>query len=718
VNAGTRDRLATGVLVAGVAGAALFPVMMGLAPGGTGSVTAGGIAGFLLMVAVLVAVGLLGRLIIHRTGNPIGWIFLAEAAAAGVGFATDGYVQAAFRPEPRDLALVPFAGWLNGIAILVMVLPLPILLALFPTGRPRSRRWRWLIPLWWTGVACVLTWAAFKPGAVYGLPKEGGLPAIDIQNPMPVQLPSGLAALLLTIGTTAVLATGLLGLASLLLRFRGARGEERQQLRWISFDATLVVLLMISLMVLDAVGVNDTGRFDDLLWAAMAILLVAGLPATVAIAVLRYRLYDVDVVIRKTIVYAALAGFISIVYVAIVVGLGSVFSEDLVLSIAATAVVAVAFQPVRERANRLANRLVYGKRATPYEVLARFSERVGGTYATEDVLPRTARVIAEGTGAERAEVWLHVGTAWRRSATWPAETEVASIPAEGTELPGFEGVDRAVPVRHQGELLGAVTVSKPPSEPLTPAESNLLDDLAGQAGLVLSNARLTAELQSRLEEISTRAEELRASRQRIVTTQDEERRRLERNIHDGAQQHLVALAVKLRLARDILEKDPEKGAATLREIGAQVDDAVETLGALALGIYPPVLEEHGLAAALGAQARLGTVAVVLDTAGSDRLPIDLEAAVYFVCLEALQNAAKYANASRVQVRLRKEGGTLSFEVGDDGDGFVQSANGGGTGLAGMRDRLAVFGGVVEIDSAPGRGTTVRGSVPLRVEVSA
>jgi signal transduction histidine kinase len=352
-------------------------------------------------------------------------------------------------------------------------------------------------------------------------------------------------------------------------------------------------------------------------------------------------------------------------------------------------------------------------------VLSRFSERVGGTYATEDVLPRTARVIAEGTGAERVEVWLRVGSGWRLTAGWPGDAiEASTIPAEGGEVPSFEDVDRTVPVRHQGELLGALTVRKPASEPLTPGESKLLDDLAGQAGLVLSNARLTAELQARLEEITARAQELRASRQRIVVAQDEERRRLERNIHDGAQQHLVALAVKLRLAHGILGKDPVKGAATLLEIRGQVDDAVETLSALALGIYPPVLEEHGLVAALEAQARLGTVPVVLDAERADRLPIDLEAAVYFVCLEALQNAAKYANASRVDVRLRKEDGTLRFEVDDDGDGFVQSANGGGTGLAGMRDRLAVFGGTVEIDSAPGRGTAVRGSVPLRVEVSA
>jgi signal transduction histidine kinase len=612
--------------------------------------------------------------------------------------------------------LIGVAAWTNNLATLLVAVPIPMLLLLFPTGRPRSDRWRWAIGLWALGLASAIAWAAFRRGAVFGVPGSGDPPSIHIENPVAVHLPAVVEQTLLNIAVVGLVGSGLLGVVCLLLRFRSARGVERQQLRWISLVALLVLILFVSLLLADLAGGSADGGFEDLVWISMVVLLILGLPAAVAIAILKYRLYDVDVVIRKTIVYGALAGFITLAYVTIVVGLGSLFADDLALSIAATAVVALAFQPVRERASRFANRVVYGKRATPYEVLARFSERVGGTYATEDVLPRTARVIAEATGAERVEVWLRVGSGWRRSATWPGDSiEATTIPSQGDEVPAFEGVDRTLPVRHQGELHGAVL--KPTSEPLTPGESKLLDDLAGQAGLVLSNARLTAELQARLEEISARAEELRASRQRIVATQDEERRRLERNIHDGAQQHLVALAVKLRLARGILEKDPEKGAATLRGIARQVDDAVETLGTLALGIYPPVLEDQGLAIAIEAQARLGSLPVVVDAGGTGRLPIDLEAAVYFVCLEALQNAAKYANASRVEVRLRQENGALRFEVGDDGAGFHAGSDGAGTGLAGMRDRLSVFGGTVKIESAPGRGTRVYGSVPLdRVEV--
>jgi signal transduction histidine kinase len=284
----------------------------------------------------------------------------------------------------------------------------------------------------------------------------------------------------------------------------------------------------------------------------------------------------------------------------------------------------------------------------------------------------------------------------------------------GPELPEFPGAAATVPVRHGDELLGAVTVTRPPGEALTPAEASLLDDLAGQAGLVLANVRLTAELQTRLDEIARRSQELRASRQRIVTTQDAERRRLERNIHDGAQQHLVALAVKLRLVRGMLSKDPARAAAMLGELGAEVDEAIETLSSLALGIYPPVLEERGIAAALESQVRVGSIPVVVDADGVDRQPIETEAAVYFCCLEAIQNAAKYAHAARIDVRLGHVGANLTFEVRDDGVGFDTAASRSGSGLQGMADRLAALGGSVDIASTPGSGTVVSGHVPAVV----
>jgi signal transduction histidine kinase len=232
--------------------------------------------------------------------------------------------------------------------------------------------------------------------------------------------------------------------------------------------------------------------------------------------------------------------------------------------------------------------------------------------------------------------------------------------------------------------------------------------------MVLSNVGLTTDLQARLDEIARRAKELRDSRQRIVLAHDAERRRLERNIHDGAQQHLVALAVKVRLARTVLDRDPPKGRETLQTLRLEVDRAIEALTSLALGIYPPALEERGIVAALEEQAQLGTVPMRVEGDGVRRHPVETEAAVYFCCLEAIQNAAKYAAPSLVTVALEEDDGQLVFVVTDDGLGFDPSATPRGSGLGNMADRLSAFGGDVEVVSAPGMGTTVRGSIPVGV----
>ncbi|MGA8667102.1 MAG: sensor histidine kinase [Candidatus Dormiibacterota bacterium] len=263
-------------------------------------------------------------------------------------------------------------------------------------------------------------------------------------------------------------------------------------------------------------------------------------------------------------------------------------------------------------------------------------------------------------------------------------------------------------VRHQGELLGALSVNKRRGEALTPIEQKLVDDLAHQAGLVLKNVGLSADLQVRLDE-------LRASRQRLVSAQDVERRRLERDLHDGAQQQLVALKVKLGLAEILLGRDPEKAAAILEQLKGDADEALDTLRDLARGIYPPLLADKGLVVALESQARKSTVAVTVEAEGVQRYAQDVEATVYFCVLEALQNVQKYAAASQVTVRLREDDRALRFEVQDDGKGFDASTTSKGAGLTNMGDRVDALGGSLEVESQTGAGTCVRGrlSVPAR-----
>jgi signal transduction histidine kinase len=317
-----------------------------------------------------------------------------------------------------------------------------------------------------------------------------------------------------------------------------------------------------------------------------------------------------------------------------------------------------------------------------------------------------ARILAEGTGSREATVWLKVGPELRAEASWPAgrETPDPLALADG-ELPEIAGTSLSLPVHHRGELLGALTLSKQTGERLTPAEHKLASDLASQAGLVLRNVRLTEELLHRLKE-------LQASRQRFVAAQDQERRRLERNIHDGAQQQLVALAVKIRLARRLGAKDPAKANDLLEQTERELAQALDDLRDLARGIYPPLLADQGLVGALEGQARRSALPIRVEADGVGRYPMDAEAAVYFCCLEALQNVAKYAGATCATVRLWSTNDGLAFEVSDDGAGFDTSAASYGTGLQGMADRLAALGGELHVDSTPGKGTTVIGRLRL------
>ncbi|MDP8931339.1 MAG: histidine kinase [Actinomycetota bacterium] len=640
-----------------------------------------------------------------RPRHPVAWIFLVTGVAYGLSVPTKFYALYALYETPGVLPAGPVMAWISewiwGPA-LMMVWSFGLLL--FPDGRLPSRRWRpvaWLIGL----AIPVASLEQMAPGWRLEI-----FPALD--NPLVVE---ALARPVVQAVTNAAVLVAwslapLASLGSLLVRYWRAERDLRAQIKWFVYGAALAFAVMPAVNLAYRLVGYEPGDFDPVS-LTLLLLAIGALPVFMAIAILKYRLFDIDVVISKTVLFAGLAAFITAIYVGIVVGLGSLVGAggepNLALSIVATAVVAVAFQPVRERLTRLANRLVYGRRATPYQVLSQFSAGLGQTVATEETLTQMARLLAEGTGAVRTQVWLNLDGRMHSAASWPtgAVPDLAPVVNPDGSLPAFAEVDRAVSVSYLGQLLGALTLTKPRGEPLTAAEDRLVEDLAGQAGLVLKNVRLTAELVARLEE-------LRDSRRRLVAAQDQERRRLERDLHDGAQQQLIAFKLKLNVAKTLAERDGATSAAQLLDqLAADSDEAVQTLRELAHGIYPPLLAAEGLLVALQAHARKAPLPVTVE-ADPDlgRFPEEIEAAVYFCVLEAIQNAVKYAAATRVRVTLSHEGGELAFSVVDDGQGFDLATTARGQGLQNMTDRLSALDGILEIVTSPGQGTVITGQL--------
>ena len=648
---------------------------------------------------LLLAFAVVGAIVAsHRPANPIGWLFLAEGLSFAVGVATDTCARYAISAGAAPSS-VAWADWLGAIlGELGFLFVLAVLL--FPDGRLPSRRWRVVAWLIIAGEALMVLMAVTSSAAL-----RAEISAVRVS---PVRLiPDSVADPVVNVVQTAFLPLTAAAAVGLVMRYRRASPDVRHQIKWVAYASLLTaVALLIS-------GLGFGNPIGALLAVGPLIPVAAGL------AIFKYRLYDIDVVISKTIVYGSLAAFITLVYVIIVAGIGSLGSSfgragsrpDLGLSILATAVVAVAFQPVRERVQRLANRLVFGTRATPYEALSEFAGRMGGTYATEDALPRMAQVLAEGTGAARAVVWLKDGTELAAGACWPAEgAPPGRVGFAGGAAPIITGTDRVALVYHQGEALGALSVTKRPGENLTPVEDKLMSDLAAQAGLLLHNIGLTEQLRARLAE-------LQASRLRIVTAQDEQRRRIERDIHDGAQQQLLAIGAKLALTESVAGQDTERERALVAQLKAETSGTLETLRELARGIYPPLLADQGLAAAIRTQAGKAPGPVEVDADGVGRYSADLETAIYFCCMEALQNAARHAPGSAVRVSLAEDEGQVVFSVTDDGPGFDPATAPAGTGLRNMGDRLAALGGSCQIDSSPGRGTSIGGRIGIGVPMA-
>ena len=646
--------------------------------------------------AVLVAMigfASVGALIASRhPRNPIGWLFSGIAFGIVLLGFRENYVVYTLITSPGSLPGATLVAWLGSWIPLLALTTIPFVFLLFPDGSPPSKRWRLVGWIALVGTGLVVLGNIVVPGRLGGFSLE----RVHIANPTGIEGLRSVANGVIAAGALCMILAGVASVIALILRFRRARGEERQQLRWLAYIAAATAVVPL-IGIASVIGGVDLG---NIVFPAFFLLLLVGVPIASGIAILKYRVLDLDIVIKKTVVFGAVVVLITAVYLAVVVWVGPKVGGNGsgVASLAATIIVVLAFQPVSRWARRLADRLVYGERATPYEVLSGLSDRLGASYSTDDVLPRLVQILAAGTGATQAGVWLRVGPDLRCAASWPSDPNgaTADVGLAGGDLPKFPGMDHAFAVRHQGELLGALTVAVPPSDPLTPSQEKMLHDLAAQAGLVLRNVRLV--------------EDLRASRQRIVAAQDERAKTLERNLHDGAQQQLVALAVKLRLIESLIRKDPEKATAMAREVGADAGDALENLRDLARGIYPPLLADKGLVVALQGQARKAAIPTEVRVENVGRYAQDVETAVYFCTLEALNNVAKYSGATRTVVRLAQTNGELTFEIIDDGAGFNPTETGYGTGLQGMADRLDALGGTLEVRSAPGAGTTITGRV--------
>jgi signal transduction histidine kinase len=648
--------------------------------------------GQVLFATRFICLTAVGAVIAARRAHQIGWLLLSIGLVYGtVGIMAEGS-RTFYSSQPALGAILFLASnELFKVALLLLV----VLILIFPTGHLPSRRWRWLT------VALVIVVGL---GILGEVTTPGRVPDFLVSSPPgnPLAL-SGIWFLELAAGSPGLgVFAGLLVLAATSVAFRFKRGnsELRLQLKWFTLAAGLLVLTVIADGIFQSIA-HSTRRWEDLPFVALYFVATMGMAAAIGIAILRHRLFDVDLVISRTVAYGFLLALIAGFYIALVAGMGTLLtagsSSRLVLAVVATAAVAVAFQPLRTRLESFANQLVYGRRASPYEVLAEFTAGLDRSQASDE-LPTMARLLARGTACDSATVWLWEGKDEIAASTWPAD-----------QLVHQDVATRCVQVRQHGEFLGRLAVFRISGQPLTPTEERLMDRLGQQAGLVLRNASLQDELRQRLEE-------LRASRQRLVRVQDDERRRLERDLHDGAQQHLISMRMKLGLASAAARRKPEEVDALVEEMQQEVGEALDSLRGLASGVYPPLLEAEGLRAGLSARARQVSVPVDI-RCGPARYPRELEGATYFCCSEALQNMEKHAEATRGSIHVWREGARLFVEVKDDGRGFAPNATRLGRGLHNIHDRVDALGGSVEVVSTPGASTVVKGWLPLAPEVS-
>jgi signal transduction histidine kinase len=466
-------------------------------------------------------------------------------------------------------------------------------------------------------------------------------------------------------------------------------------MRLLVYSMGAAVPVLVVLLAMTILGVPADSYWFELI-AMLFIPISLMLPVSIVVGVMRYGLFDIDLVIRRSVVYGALTVGIAAVYIVLAAAPGLALGNQIPVQLAVilTVLTAVAFTPLRRRLESLADRWVFGERINRYQLLTSFGATLEQTVDLADLLPRLAETVRRGLGA----VWVRVSLRGEQADSWLTEPQgVAGAPVDTAEL--------TEELRHADEVVGRIECG-PSDGGYDQADRELLATLSGQAATAIANVRLAAHLREQVAELAR-------SRARIVAAQDTERRRIERDIHDGVQQEVVALIAKLRLARNRLGRG-ETPEMLLAELQADAGELLADLRELAHGIHPPVLSDGGLVAAVEARAgRLPLdVTVRADEAlRSRRLDADVEAAAYFVICEALTNVIKHARAERALVQMSALNGELSLLVHDDGTG-LSTTNGNGQGLTNLRDRVEAVGGHLRVDGRPGEGTSVSAELPV------
>lgn len=671
----------------------------------------------LVLTVALVTLSLVCAVVVWRRPTALlSWLMFQWAGAASLWAFASAYAVHGLLAAPGSLLAADFAAWSTKFTPDLSLLGAGLFILLFPNGRLKSPRW---LPL--AGLLIIdLSWDVLV-GLDDPYPLRIGTIA---QQWVPVTLPPTVwpigAALSFTSGI-AIWGRQALAIAVaiyLVLRLLSASGEVRLQLKWFAYAGTFLIAAFLlqqadnpppfdwlpdstRLAVQQFAGSETAHAIAS--WSGLASVLAGFvlLPVAVGIAIVRYRLYDIDVVINRTILYGGLAVFVTAAYVVVVAGVGSLLGQraglDPVLTVFAIALVAALLIPVRSRLQSLANAAVYGRRARPYDVLSDFATSISRAEPAEVLLPRMADLLREGTGASRTEVWVKLADRLQLAASSPQPDDQHGSTSSIDEVRSRLGPEaRVEPVFHEGELLGALTVLKPRGDELTPVEARLFRDLASQAGLVMVRFRLV--------------QDLRDSRTRIVAAQDVERRRIERNLHDGAQQRFV----NALLALGIAEADIDGGrsrAELVDQASREIQAGLNELRGLARGLEPPLLAEAGIVAAVSDRAERVPVPTTVAAESLTRYPPGIESAAYFVVAEALTNAVKHSTASEIKVSIREDSGRLHIEIADDGKGGADPAQ--GSGIIGLRDRVSAIGGRLSVVSPPGGGTVVTAELPCK-----